>query len=102
MALPEELTVGKLVSLNEQSANMKPREHNRFVRYIFFYFMYMSVVCGVVCIYVVQSYECLDVCACAHICKGQRKTSGIFFYCSQLYYCLETGSLMEPDAHHFG
>lgn len=36
MALPEELTVGKLVSLNEQSANVKPREHNRFVRYIFF------------------------------------------------------------------
>lgn len=97
MALPQELTVGKLVSLNEQPGNVRPREHNRFVYYIF-YFIYMSAVC----VYVVQSYKCLDVCACAHICKGQRKTlGGIFFYCSQLY-CLETGSLMEPDAHNFG
>lgn len=100
MALTQEFSVGKLVSLNEQSANVRPREHNRFV-YFIFYFMYISVVCGVVCIYVVQSYECLDVCACAHVCKGQRKTSDIFSYCSQLY-CLETGSLMEPEAHHFG
>lgn len=36
MALPEELTVGKLVSVNEQSANVKPGEHNRFVYSIVF------------------------------------------------------------------
>lgn len=53
--------------------------------------------CGV---YVAQSCECLDVCTCAHTCEGQRKTLGVFFYRSQLY-CLETGSLVEPEAPGF-
>ena len=50
MALPEELTVGKLVSVNEQSANVKPREHNRFVYSIFLLYVYEC--CVWCCVYI--------------------------------------------------
>lgn len=73
MALPEELTVGKLVSLNEQSANVKPREHNRFVHYIFF-----TLCIWVLCVYMWCSHMSVWMYVPVHIyvrARGRHRAS---------------------------
>lgn len=75
VAVTQEFTVGKLVSLNEQSANVRPRKHNRF---ILFFTLCMWVLCVVLCVYMWCSHMSVWMYVPMHIyvrARGRHRAS---------------------------